>query len=274
MKKQNWLWPLLTMFFIFGAAVFVRYSSATATSELPPGNEPPLIVQAQDASPEKAQEQLALSEQVHALSDKWANMYQKAGWIHVVMHQTTDYDAENIRPDGQPAPDDFITEDWILLDDKGQEVKGIFLQRDISGEIIQVSVLKDNAWFNLTFGNIIPAPDNLIYTLDFGFPEIADRLKNELKETTENIKGKELIKYSAEEKYTRPFKFLDFNNEVISIDTQAFYNEDGQVELYQTIVNFQDGSQRKSSMVEVLTFEQVAAPPAEILNYLDQGMQK
>ncbi|NWG35350.1 MAG: hypothetical protein HXY42_13010 [Chloroflexi bacterium] len=274
MKKQNWLWTLLTMFFIFGVAVFVRHSNVTAASELPAGNEPPLIVQVQNISPENVQEQLALSEQVRALSDKWANTHQKAGWIHVVMHQTFDNDIENTRPDGQPAPNDFITEDWILLDGQGQEVKGIFLQRSISDEIIQVSVLKDKAWFNLTFGNIIPAPDNLIYTLDFGFPEVADRLKNELKKTTENIKGKELIKYSAEEKYTRPFKFLEFNNEVVSIDTQAFYNEDGQVELYQTIVNFQDGSQRKSSMVEVLTFEQVATPPAEILNYLDQGMQK
>ncbi len=274
MKKQSWLLSLLTMFFIFGVAVFVRYSGVNATSELPSDGEPPLIAQAQNVLPERAQEQLALSEQVHALSDKWANMYQKAGWIHVVMHQTTDYDTENIRPDGQPAPNEFLTEDWILLDDKGREVKGVFLQLSISGEIMQVSVLRDKAWFNLTFGNIIPAPDDLIYTLDFGFPEVADRLQNELKKTTENINGKELIKYSAEEKYTRPFKFLEFNNEVISIDTQAFYNEDGQVELYQTIVNFQDGSQRKSSMVEVLTFEQVAAPPSEILDYLDREVQK
>jgi len=115
---------------------------------------------------------------------------------------------------------------------------------------------------------------NLSYTLDFGFPEIADRLKNELKKTTETVKGKQLTKYSAEEKYSRPLKFFDFNNEVVSIDIQAFYNEDGQVDLYQTIVNLQDGSQRKSSMVEVLSFERVAAPPAEILNYLDQGAQK
>lgn len=274
MKKQSWLLPLLTMFFIFGAAVFVRYSSANATSELPSDNEPPLIVQAQNVSPEKAQEQLSLSEEVHALSDKWANTHQKAGWIHVVMHQTIDYDLENIRPDGQPAPNDFITEDWILLDDKGQEIKGVFLQREMSGEIIQVSVLRDKAWFNLTFGNIIPAPDDLTYTLDFGFPEIADRFKNELKKTVETVKGKQLIKYSAEEKYASPYKISVFNSAVNSLDTQAFYNEDGQVELYQTIFSLQDGSERKGSMVEVLTFEQGATPPAEILNYLDQGMQK
>lgn len=272
--KKSWLLPLLSMFLIFSAAVLVRYSSVNATSELPSDNELPQIIQAQNISPEKAQEQLSLSERVHALSDKWANTYQKAGWIHVVMHQTIDNDGENIRPDGQPAPNDFITEDWILLDDKGQELKGVFLQRNSSGEIIQVSVLRDKAWFNLTFNNIIPAPDELIYTLDFGFPEIANRLKNELKETTETIKGKELVKYSVEEKYAIPFKFLEFNNKVVSIDTQAFYNEDGQIELYQTIVNLQDGSQRKSSMVEVLTFEQVVSPPVDILNYLNQGVQK
>lgn len=274
MKKQSWLLPLLTMFFIFGAAVFVRYSSVTATSELPSGNEPPLIVQVQNVSPEKVQEQLALSEQVRALSDKWANKHQKAGWIHVVMHQTIDYDLENIRPDGQPAPSDFITEDWILLDDQGQELKGVFLQRNISGEIIQISVLKDKTWFNLTFGNIIPAPDDLIYTLDFGFPEIADRLKNELNKTTETVKGKQLTKYSAKEKYASPYKISVFTSAVNSLDTQAFYNEDGQVELYQTIFSLQDGSERKGSMVEVITFEQITAPPADILNYLDQGAQK
>jgi hypothetical protein len=274
MKKHSWLLSLAAMAFVFGTAVFILHSQAGAMPEMKTDAELPQIVQAQNVSPEQAQEQLALSDQVHGLSEKWANTYQKAGWIHVVTHQAIDSDLENIRPDGQPAPNDFITEDWILLDGKGQEIKGVFLQKNINGEIIQVSILRDKFWYNLTFGDIIPAPDDLAYTLDFGFPEIANRLKNELKKTTETIKGKKLVKYSAEEKYSTPSKFLEFNNMVNSIDTQAFYNDNGQVELYQTIVNFQDGSRRTSMMVEVLNFEQVVNPPADVLNYLNQGVQK
>lgn len=274
MKKHDWLLSLGAMVFIFGSAVFVLHSQAGATPEMKTDIALPQIVQVQTIPPEKAQAQIALSEQVHGLSERWADTYHKAGWIHVVMHQTIDTDMENIIPDGQPAPNDFITEDWILLDGKGQEIQGVFLQRNTSGEIVQISILRDKFWHNLTFGDTIPAPDNLIYTLDFGFPEVADRLKNELRKTTETIKGKQLIKYSAKENYATPFKILVFNSEVVSLDTQVFYNENGQVELYQTVFSLQDGSERKSSMVEVLTFEQMAAPPAEILNYLNQDVQK
>ena len=273
-KKQARLLSLLIMAFVFSGTVFVFYSHANATPGALTDSRLPQIVPTQNIPLEQAQEQLTLSEQVRDLSEQWASTYQKAGWIHVVVHQTIDSDVENMRPDGQPAPNDFITEDWILLDDNGRELKGVFLQKSDSGEILQVSVLRDKFWHNLTFGNIIPAPDDLTYTLDFGFPEVADRLKNELKRTTETINGKEIVKYSAEEKYASPAKFLEFNDEVNSIDIQVFYNDDGQLELYQTIISFQNGPQRISSRVEVLTFEQVLAPPAEVLDYLNRGVQK
>lgn len=274
-KTQGWLLPLVIMFLVFGATVFVLNSNAHATAEILPNVEAevPQIVHEQNVSPETEQEQLALSEQVQLLTENWANKNLKAGWIHVVTHQTLDYDVATTAPDGKPAPNDFIMDDWILLDDQNKEVNGVFLQRTNSGEIIQVSVLKDKTWFNLTFGDVIPAPDDLVYALDFGFPQVADRLKNELKKTTETINGKELTKYSAKEIYTSPSKVLEFNSAVNSIDTQAFFNAEGQLELYQTVFSLQDGSER-SSMVEVITFEQVAAPPAEILDYLNQGVQK
>jgi len=273
MKKHGWLLSLATMVFVFGVTVFTLYSHASTTPEMPPGIELPQIVQAQNLPLAQTQEQLALSEQVHGLSEKWANAYQKAGWIHVVMHQIIDSDVENVRPDGQPAPNDFITEDWILLDDKGQEIKGIFTQKNMNGEVIQISVLRDGAWFNLTYGDVIPAPDNLIYTLDFGFPNVADNLKDELKKTNETMDGKTLIKFSAEEIYVSPIKVANFQSMVKSADTQAFYNENGQVELYQTVFKLQDGSERRNT-VEVLTFEQISIPPNEILKYLDQNVQK
>lgn len=272
-KPQGWLLPLIIMIFIFSVTVFVLYSTVNAKSEMPRSIDPPQIVQTQNVSPETEQ-QLALSDEIRFLTEKWKKTHLKAGWIHVVTHQTFDHDVQNTGPDGQPAPNDFMTEDWILLDNKGQEVKGVFLQRKNSGEIIQVSVLRDKAWFNFTYGDIIPAPDNLTYALDYGFPEVADRLNSELKKTTETVKGKKLIKYSAKEKYVSPSKLLEFNMEVNSIDVQAFYNDNGQLELYQTVVSLQDGAERKSYMVEVLTFEQVDIPPAEILDYLNQGMQR
>lgn len=270
MKKiLNWLLPLVMLSAIFGGTVFFINSNAGAKAETVPNIESPQIVQPESISPQTEQKQLSISEQVGNLTEKGATNYRKAGWIHMVTHQTLNSDTQNTAPDGTVAPNEYITDDWILLDNNGNEVQGVFLQRNMQGNIIQVSVLKDKAWHNLTYGDIIPAPDTLIFTPDFGFSEMAVRLKDTLEKGTVNIKGKKLTKFIAKENYQKPSKFLEFNSPVTSINTEAIYDDTGIVTLYQTVFMMQDGSERIRDSVEIVTMETVIEPPFEILNYLN-----
>lgn len=270
MKKiLNWLLPLVILSFVFAVAVFILNSNPHAKAEALPDIIAPQIVQPQSVSPEMEQKQLTISEEIHGLSEKWISKYQKAGWIHVVTHQILHSDTQNVAPDGFTAPNEFITDDWILLDNKGNEIQGVFLQRNMQGDVIQVSVLKDKAWHNLTFGDVIPAPDNLVFTPDFGFSETALRLKNTLEKTTADIKGKKLLKFIAKEKYQAPTKFVEFDSLVSSVNTEAVYDDNGVVALYQTVFVMQDGSEHVKDSVEAVTMESAVEPPVEISNYLN-----
>lgn len=268
-KVLTWLLPLAVLSFVFGVSAFVLNSNTHAKAETASRIVSPQIVQPQNISPQQEQTQLTLAEQIHRLSSKWASQYLKAGWLHVVTHQTLHSDSQNIAPDGSVASNEFVTDDWILLDNKGNEIQGVFLQRNMQGDVIQVSVLKDKAYHNLTYGDVIPAPENMAFTPDFGFSETASKLKDTLEKTTADIKGKKLTKFIAKEKYQTPTKFVEFNSLVSSLNTEAVYNESGAVTLYQTVFVMQDGSERVKDSIEVTTMETVIEPPVEISNYLN-----
>ena len=223
MKKiLSWLVPLVILPLILGVTVFVISTSVRATAESPIQAEIPQVVQPVSIPPEIEQQKSSLVDQVNALSQEWKNKYIKSGWVHVVTQQVLNSDTTNVAPDGSAAPNEFISDDWSFLDKEGNIIKGVFLQRNVNGDIIQVSIFKNKTFYNLTYGDVIAAPDALILTGDFGFSEIAGRLKNNLEKTTADVKGKKLLKFVAKEKYEHPSKFMEFNDPVAAINTIAY----------------------------------------------------
>lgn len=269
--KKIFLWSisltLLTLALSTTVIFFGTRSNVTAQSA---SNIAMPKIEEEKLNPNAEQQKLDLANEVLLRAESETNQLKKAGWVHVVMNQTMNSDTTNMAPDGSIAPNNFVTEDWVLLDENGNQTQGIFLQLNMDYKIVQVSILKNGNWHNLTYGDVISAPENLPYTFDFGFPEIAAKLKNNLTKDQVEVNGELFDKFSAEEKYTESINVLGLNKKVTALSTEAFFNTDGMIKIYQTIFTFEDGSSQISSYVEVQLFEQGIEPPAEIIAYLEQ----
>lgn len=273
MKKiVIWLTALVALAIVLSAAVVVFAPRSNANAQTSPDSAIPQVVQP-NVNSETEQQKTALLDQVIALTANWSRNHAKAGWIHVVTSQTQDSDTQNVGPDGNIAPNDFSTEDWVMLDNNGRELEGIFLQRSPDKAIIQVSVLKDGFWRNLTYGDVTAAPADLVYAFDFGFTSVAARLKTSLEKTTVTMHDRTLVRFAAQEKYAAPIEVLGFKAKISATEFAAFFNADGMIEIYQTIAIQEDGTRRITSSATVQSFEQGVEPPVEILDYLSQGAQ-
>jgi hypothetical protein len=210
-----------------------------------------------------SEQEISLSEEALLRMRSWSDQLHD-GWIHVVIHQKTNSNTSD------EMPDDFLTEDWVLLDEYGNQLKGIYLQRYPDYRIIQVSILKYGNWHNLTYDDTTAAPGQIPYTLDFGFPDIVNLLKDKVTKTQVKINDESLDKFSVVETYAKPLSVTGFEKQIVSLGTEAFINMDGMVRLYQTMFTFDDGTSEISSYAEVQVFERDIEPPAEILAYLEK----
>jgi hypothetical protein len=274
MKKTFvWLTSLAVLMFALSVVVFIfgPYINVTAQSDFDAAQ--PQVKQESHTSVTNQQE-ANLSSEVIARTENWADELQNAGWIHVVMYQKTLNSPSDVALDSSYVQKEFITEDWVLLDENGNQIQGIFLQRDLDNEIIQVSTLKDGHWYNLTYGDVIPAPSTVPYTFDFGFPEVAIRLEDNLEKSQVQIGNDSLDRYSATENYSEPIDVTGLNKKVSSLVTETFLDANGMTKIYQTTFTFEDGSSLVSSYVEIQAFEQGTLPPDEIIAYLEQGVKK
>ncbi len=273
MKKNSWFVSLALLTLMLGSTVIFWGAHPNATAQSASNITIPRIEE-EKVSPSVEQQKLDLAGEVLFRSESWVDQLKRGGWVHVVMKQTINSDTTNTAPDGSIAPNEFITEDWVMLDENGNQVRGVFLQRNLEGNIIQVSILKDGNWHNLTYGDVISAPESLPYTFDFGFPEVATRLKNSLTKSQVELNGESLEKFSAMEKYAESARILGLSKKTTAFATEVFYNTGGMIKYYQTTYTFEDGSSQVSSRIEVQIFEQGIEPPVEIMDYLEQEETK
>lgn len=266
-SKLSWLVSLLILIFSISIAVLIfehRGVIAKSTSDF---TQP----QIQEPSSTNDTQQGNLLEETLTKINNWSDNIKKSGWVHTIVKQSLESNTSNIAPDGSIALNNFITEEWVHLDENGYQIEGIFLQRSEDGEIFQVSILKDNMWHNLTYGDLIPAPEKMPYPFDFDIPSLILRLNGNLTKESIEINGENLEKISTEEIYQEPFEVLDFDKRITSLKFEIVLNKDGMLKTYQTIVFFEDGSSVLSSSIEVLFFEQGIEPPEDIRKYLEKG---
>lgn len=72
--------------------------------------------------------------------------------------------------------DEYEQERWMLLDMSGKITMAVYRILDSEQQPLQVSVLKNGNWRNLTLGAESPADMNDPFDPNFGFYELADRL--------------------------------------------------------------------------------------------------
>ncbi|MFM8320126.1 MAG: TolB family protein [Chloroflexota bacterium] len=180
----------------------------------------------------------------------------RPGWLHVASR------TENWAG-AQPAS---VTQDdsWYLLDDQGAPQSWITRQLDEQGQALQVSVMQDGAWRNLSTGESGYAGTQPALALDYGFYAAAAWA----------VKLGDALQKSTVE-YRQPGR-LAFNAGVYTIDygdfrTQVVY--DPQTGRGLSISNWRlaaDGQAQLQQTVTTGQVEPVGAPPAEVLALFDQ----
>jgi hypothetical protein len=266
-NKFSWLAPLLILIFSISLAVLITENMEVAAKSTADFTEP----QIQESFSKNATQQNDLANEVVRTINNWSNSIKKSGWVHTKVKQIIESDSPILAPDGGVAPSSFITEEWVLLDENGYQIEGVFLQTTEDEKVYQVSILKDNTWYNLTYGDVISAPEKMLYPFDFDVPSVISRLKDNLTKDVIEINGESIEKFSTEEKYKEPFKVVDFDKKISSLKFEIVLDDNGMIKTYQTVMFFEDGSSIISSSIEVLVFEQGVELPEDINKYLEEG---
>jgi hypothetical protein len=266
-NKPSWFASLLILIFSISLTVLITKNIEVAAKSTVSFTSP----QIQDGFSTNTAQQDDLANDVIRTINNWSNSIKKPGWVHTKVKQTIESNAPMLAPDGSIAPNSFITDEWVLLDENGYQIEGVFLQTTEEEKVYQVSILKDNTWYNLTYGDVISAPEKMLYPFDFDVPSVVSRLKDNLTKDVIEIKGESIEKISTEEKYKEPFKVVDFDKKISSLKFEIVLDDNGMIKTYQTVMFFEDGSSIISSSIEVLVFEQGVELPEDINKYLEEG---
>jgi len=221
--------------------------------------------------PEIGEPREIIAQEVQDLSQQWHASNKKAGWIHIVSHWQMDYDEIGVAPDGKSMEKEYVNDEWYLLDERGHIKNQVLIQRDINGSLIQVSALRDNTGYNLTYGIKISMPDEAIeFVWDFGFPREATRLAGSLEKENISLKGQSRVLYTVTEEYPSPIDFYEFNEPVTAVITRAYYEpENGKLLSIERVMNMSSDEERINPSVKLVSWETGVQPPAEVLAYLD-----
>ena len=216
-----------------------------------------------------------LVQEVQLLTEQWSNSVKKPGWVHVLSQHTEDYDDLSILPGGEISAKEYFMDEWYLLDNKGYLIQAAYIQRDINGNPIQISILRDDTWINLTYNIVSPVPREILpleFVIDFGFPQIATELSESLEKQETNLSGKGVLLYTAREKYETPVLVSDFQQKIVEVDTNAYYDpDDGSLLLFEQVMIFLNGETRIRSSARILSVESEIEPPYEIQKYFEEA---
>lgn len=129
---------------------------------LPAGNALPDLVAQQPV--------LAALRELNRLRSQ--NYFQGPGWVHMLSREIFE-ESMGMLPDGTVIPAEYQVDAWYELDENGLVVREVFRQLDLSGNSIQISLLKDGQRTNLTTGESWKEQSYVLQSLDYGFTDLA-----------------------------------------------------------------------------------------------------
>jgi hypothetical protein len=88
-----------------------------------------------------------------------ASLLSAPGWIH---QQQRILPGGGTLPNGRSVPDPYIMDEWYQVGMEGKVSAAVNRMQDEAGEVYQVTVYREGAWTNLTFGGD-PMIDDLTY---------------------------------------------------------------------------------------------------------------
>ena len=160
-------------------------------------------------------------EQFKDLYLPWAAQFLHSGWLHTI-RQTEHPDKESplaMLSNGVQVPTAYLLENWVLTDGDGKAIQGVFLMRDLSGEIIQVSVYRDLTWHNLTVDEEVSVKKATDFKPDFGFlanMSTVYEYGGQVFQSEAPLDRRRVLVFSYEETHDPPLLLDDFS-QIVSI---------------------------------------------------------
>ncbi|NUM46865.1 MAG: LysM peptidoglycan-binding domain-containing protein [Anaerolineales bacterium] len=184
------------------------------------------------------------------------------GWLHL---KTQIHDPRAQLPNGVLIAEEFIQENWYLLNEQSQVIQSISIMTTLDGEIIQVVVITNGLTHNLTFGTS-GVSDPFTPDLFYGFVNLINDLM--VSPVEPNPANKFIFTELYNENKTVGYKFVLHTEEV---EWQAILDSDTGKLTSLNEYHFSGDPLRKdlfSSYTPEIQ-ERVDQPPADILAYLD-----
>lgn len=223
-----------------------------------------------DSEAEQTKEEIVT--EIQGLSEQWMAANKQYGWYHAITQHREDYDLASILPDEKPSAKEYTMDYWVLLDEQGYQEKGVFIQHDLAGNPIQISIFRDQSWYNLTYKEIVPVPEEALpqtFRLDFGFPNRAAQ-SSKVEKVETNLEEKAVYLYTATYLYDSPLEIADFKSPTIASITKAYLDPvSGALRLLEDHLVLANGEERVRNSVQLISFEKGVQPPSEIFGHLE-----
>lgn len=124
--------------------------------------------------PPELEAQQSLLAELRQLSRLRAQTYfQGPGWVHVLDREILQQSG-GVLPNGKEIPNEYRLDQWYELDENGMIVRTVVRMLDMSGEVLQESVLQEEKFTNLTLGEVNPQEVFYLQPFDHGFTDLAE----------------------------------------------------------------------------------------------------
>lgn len=205
---------------------------------------------------------------------QFTQQYIQPGWLHLIYREEHPAaDGPNETDYGITVPEPFILEHWYLLNGSGQVTQGVSLMRDVSGNIVQVSVYRDRVWRNLTLGTDMPVDSSPAVRLDGWYltqMEDAYATGGQAYRTDASIDGKPIIQFTQTEEFDPPILLYGYPCPIKQAKKLAYVNPvSNEISIIETHFITSNGDEVTFSKTILLTIENIK-PPDEILTYLEE----
>ncbi len=257
MRIANWL--LITATLAAVALFFGRTFSALAINKgVIPNND---VLPTSTLSPVLLEQKDDFSKEIQELLQKKEDSVFKPGWLHIVSQVQANTDSSSVLPNGVQFPNEYIMDDWYLLDIDGMVLQAVSFMRDTKNNIIQESVLYKGNWHNLTLNDITPSTE-FTPRIDFGLSGMAIAQGTKIEKQDFILEGKDTILYVITEEY------LDSNNKFAKTLVKAYFDPAGNLNLIETVLVAVDGSETMDSSTKVLIVENIQEPSDDVVKSL------
>jgi hypothetical protein len=307
MKRRNWvlfgilLTGLAALFLGWQAkGAFARNMTFEEMLNFPPSGRD-VTVQSQDVLP--APTTIATSENIYQLDSsghvsqlqikkneaiiehaqnliQMANRtYGTAGWWHSsyqIYYVPSDPESST-SPSGLPMPTEWKEDHWDLVDENGLIIQSVSIQNSGDPATSQIGFYKDGVVTNLLY-NMTWKEEPQPVSIGSGFLDLAVTDKSvAILEENEEMLGEQSVVVFTRKPITAPMiiiggQLVDANkvdNPPVGSYSKSYFSKDtGLLVLYEAYNLLKDGQEQLMHRINILVYEKISEPPADILKYL------